>query len=476
MGVHNEFVQRNTLMYLSSEGGAVHSELSINAEEMSSCIREPSLPRITDRFRNLRKPDSETLEDSGLHKSTVISILDRSHKNPEAAGYIRKTDDKKIKPNLYAGLLFHNVKTRESYVLEKEIGWGNSGIVWSCIHEVTGERFAVKVIRLDVIRNANSSIVNGFLREVRIHDFLRDNDKENKAHIIRFKEVLIGGKNKTYIGGLSSLGHVSLSSIISPIRVLSLDSIFMIMKKVYESLVVLSDLGLTHSDLKAGNILFNQPIKYNKIKPCEQRQALMSSNEWRQRNDRYNTIKGKPCSYDLTVDVLDLVVDSSSEEFGICLVDMGSALHVGIGGRTPCCAYYLRCPEDTYQIGDGSLRDIWSSGLLMFELYTGHKWFPYSKGHYNTEEGWNYFLDPDGLKVVPAHWRRLKRFNRFQESIDSEDIDFINDHFADDPRSQWILQVIKSCLVVDVNERCNAQEMITKYFLEDALIPFPNIK
>ena len=81
-----------------------------------------------------------------------------------AAAFLR--DEKgKMKPDLFNPTPRHIPVTFENYEMLDEIGHGGFGIVFSCLHIVSGEAFALKVI--DGAKLKEQDCVHRFLREIR---------------------------------------------------------------------------------------------------------------------------------------------------------------------------------------------------------------------------------------------------------------------------------------------------------------------
>eukprot|EP00915_Cephaloidophora_sp_WS-2016_P001114 GHVH01001534.1.p1 GENE.GHVH01001534.1~~GHVH01001534.1.p1 ORF type:complete len:262 (+),score=32.75 GHVH01001534.1:92-877(+) len=247
---------------------------------MSFCCRGPHGLSLADSLTNVRSPHTQILADSGLNEKTLKKILTRAQSDYESHGYVR-INENRLEPDIDAGAEFICLKDKStSYEIVRKIGHGNSGIVFECVPDNgidAGRVMALKVMRLDDKPIISNNLSNGFLREIYIHDYIATRDPMNKAKVVRFEKVILGGTKRSFIGALSVLGHKSLSSFLKGDTLLSVPLIKQLLEKILMSLTVLQEIGVTHSDLKCGNILFDAPVEPVIRKLTPGRKALIQS-------------------------------------------------------------------------------------------------------------------------------------------------------------------------------------------------------
>lgn len=152
------------------------------------------------------------------------------------------------------GLLPPGTVLRGSYVIEKVIGEGGMGVVYSCHHKTLGTGYALKVLdaklaRMEILRNR-------FLVEAKIQA-----NVVVHPHIVRVMDVIDGDKD----GGLPGV----LAIVMEYIDGSSLDQIIeshrlSIYDAVSSALVILDAIGyahkaeIVHRDLKPSNIMISE--------------------------------------------------------------------------------------------------------------------------------------------------------------------------------------------------------------------------
>ena len=135
-----------------------------------------------------------------------------------------------------------------SYVLERRIGEGGMGEVWSATHTHLGRRAAIKVIRPELLgRRDAGNILERFKREARATSSLRS---PHTVQLFDFGETETG----LFYAAMELLDGCTLEELVEREGPRSADQVLEFLPQVCESLVEAHAVGLLHRDIKPANI------------------------------------------------------------------------------------------------------------------------------------------------------------------------------------------------------------------------------
>ncbi len=211
------------------------------------------------------------------------------------------------------------------YRVEKELGRGAMGYVVAARHEHLGELFAVKLMLPDAL--ARSDAAERFLREARACARLKS------EHVVR---VTDSGTNDDGVPVMvmEYLIGEDLQSILDKRRVFPMHEAVTYLLQVCDAVAEAHEIGIVHRDLKPSNLFLTR---------------------------RPN---GKPC-----VKVLDFGISKDMNPSGEKVSKLTATGSI-IG--TP---YYMSPEQMQAKPMDGRA-DIWSLGVIFYELVTGRLAFP----------------------------------------------------------------------------------------------------
>lgn len=142
------------------------------------------------------------------------------------------------------------VRQINNYLLKAKIGTGSSSKVYMGIDEETGEKHAIKRIKmLDLSRKCAG--IAQLEREIRLMQ------KFDHPNILKLKEVLHDKASQEAYLVLEYAEKGSLATIIDRGIELSRDAIFSVIKQVTTAMKYLHDREFVHQDIKPGNILID---------------------------------------------------------------------------------------------------------------------------------------------------------------------------------------------------------------------------
>lgn len=148
----------------------------------------------------------------------------------------------------------HVVPIEDDYVIGKELGRGRFSVVCECVHKVTNQHCAVKIIDKNTIEKDEKELLRteiAVLKLVNHPNIIRlEGIYESKNHIYIVMEMLKGGELFERIVGRPRFSELEAARLLRPLL---------------ESVAYLHDLGIVHRDLKPENILCGEELEDLKI-------------------------------------------------------------------------------------------------------------------------------------------------------------------------------------------------------------------
>jgi serine/threonine protein kinase len=138
-------------------------------------------------------------------------------------------------------------KQINDYILESPIGRGSSSVVYLAVHAVTGERYAIKRLRLSDLARVGDSIAN-LEREVRM---MRTFHHHNILNLIDI--LLLPARSEVYL----VLEYMDNGSIMNGLNKLGQKAVMSVVKQIAQALRYLHEKGYVHQDIKPSNILLD---------------------------------------------------------------------------------------------------------------------------------------------------------------------------------------------------------------------------
>jgi serine/threonine protein kinase/Ca2+-binding EF-hand superfamily protein len=148
----------------------------------------------------------------------------------------------------------HVVPIEDDYVIGKELGRGRFSVVCECVHKITGEHCAVKIIDKATIEPEEKVLLRTEIAVLKLVDhpniIRMEGLYESKSQIYIVMEMLKGGELFERIVGRPRFTEAEALKLIRPLL---------------ESVAYLHDLGIVHRDLKPENILCGEELEDLKI-------------------------------------------------------------------------------------------------------------------------------------------------------------------------------------------------------------------
>lgn len=148
----------------------------------------------------------------------------------------------------------HVVPIEDEYVIGKELGRGRFSVVCECVHKITNQHCAVKIIDKATIEKDEKDLLRteiAVLKLVNHPNIIRmEGLYESKQYIYIVMEMLKGGELFERIVGRPRFTELECARLIRPLL---------------ESVAYLHDLGIVHRDLKPENILCGENLDDLKI-------------------------------------------------------------------------------------------------------------------------------------------------------------------------------------------------------------------
>jgi serine/threonine-protein kinase 11 len=142
-------------------------------------------------------------------------------------------------------------KQLNDYVLESKLGTGASSVVYLGVNRVTGEKYAIKRLRLVELARTGDAVA-GLEREVRLMRMFRH------PNVLKLFEVLhLPAANEIYMV-LEYADNGSLSDSIEQSHRLQQSTAMSIIKQIAQALQYLHSAGYVHQDIKPSNIMLTK--------------------------------------------------------------------------------------------------------------------------------------------------------------------------------------------------------------------------
>jgi len=223
-----------------------------------------------------------------------------------------------------------------AYTIVRQLGKGRMATVWEALNKITGESVAIKVFRI------GSSIYNYYVQECKILNNIWNTDTAQCNNLIQYKGTFA---HIAFTPDMSPNIHPclifnlygdSISALLKHCRRrhhggIPLPLVKKIMRDTLQGLAFLHSRGITHTDIKPGNLLLSDSIE-----------MIESSGT-------------KSSDTNFSVYVADLGTS--------CIGDDIFSYHVG---TTEYCA-----PELIFEMKYGPPIDIWAAFSMCYELITG---------------------------------------------------------------------------------------------------------
>ncbi|KAI9922636.1 hypothetical protein PsorP6_002115 [Peronosclerospora sorghi] len=332
------------------------SDDDINDEYTQAAPRIPANPFVARRLNDGDELRIMAIHRTGRRDSTVI-------KND---GH----DDSEDEVNLPKPYFIHEKAVTEQYELvgEDQLGDGSYAVVKPAIRRVNGKEVAIKQIHKRYLRDEAAK--NAVSREIEIHLRLRH------KHIVRLYEVYETPDFLYLVMAKATRGN--LKSLMQRKRMLPEALAGKLSQQIARAVLFLHDMGVLHCDLKPDNILLN-----------DARTANQDNGENSPIMHRANPVKFKSSQ--------DPHADVKINDYNVELCDFGMSVKVpdvrffkftGDVHKVPFTRVtgtlgYI-APEMLQEQPYGKPVDMWSVGIIIFEMLTGYQ--PFYPPHACIEE------------------------------------------------------------------------------------------
>lgn len=277
------------------------------------------------------------------------------------------------------------------YRVVQKLGWGHFSTVWLCVSLLTGEFYALKIVKL----GANYS--DAARDEIRILRTLQDQDDDDFDFCSKRRSVcnvvslvdsfLVTGVNGTHLVMVFELMGENLLHLVYKYRserlqlqqlpllcrdpLIPFKTVKSIAKDLLSSLHYMHQKGVIHTDLKPENIL----LSYDGNVTLDVKSSLTI-------NDNFQILPSTP---------LKAPLEALNSSLQVKIADLGNATHTQFHFTNNIQTRQYRAPEIILRYKSwGSLADIWSLGCLLFELLTGDYLF-------DPKDGAQFSKDDDHL-------------------------------------------------------------------------------
>eukprot|EP00915_Cephaloidophora_sp_WS-2016_P004879 GHVH01006522.1.p1 GENE.GHVH01006522.1~~GHVH01006522.1.p1 ORF type:complete len:395 (+),score=48.11 GHVH01006522.1:34-1218(+) len=333
------------------------------------------------------------VEMAGLSASNFERIIKKLHKECYDHGMMKLSKRKGRKVVMTAdladsGTVFVDKMHNQQFHLVSKIGTGNSGDVFISL-DSQGRSHAIKLVRFYESLNATKRAVSRLLQEASFHHYLEKYDPANKTEIARCSAIVLPKHTLVpYVGILMPYKGISLDKISNSFQGIPFSSDFIIRltRRLLTTLDCLHRLGITHGDLKLGNILlYSKSESPGKAISCnDARKSIFKTDLYQNHIDEWRSIStnSKASAGLLFFQKLGDKVIDVDEDFTVHLIDLGASVFTNNykNGQRICGTFHLKPPEDL--TGDQRSksvykRDIWALGLIVFQLWCGHQYQPH---------------------------------------------------------------------------------------------------
>ncbi|KAG1708340.1 hypothetical protein DVH05_025018 [Phytophthora capsici] len=325
-----------------SEGG---SDDDVNDEYTQAAPRIPANPFVARRLN-----DGDELRIMAIHRTGRRDSL--ALKDDQGAS---DSEDESNHPKPY---FIHEKAVTEQYELvgEDQLGDGSYAVVKPAIRRVNGKEVAIKQIHKRFLRDEAAK--NAVSREIEIHLRLRH------KHIVRLYEVYETPDFLYLVMAKATKGN--LKALMQRKRMLPEALAGKLSQQIVRAVLFLHDMGVLHCDLKPDNILLSD------AKTASQDSGDSSPNGRNlppksaldpHADVKVNDYNVELCDFGLSVKVPDV-------RFFKLTGDVHKVPFTGVTGTSGYIA-----PELLQQQSYGKPVDMWSVGIIIFEMLTGYQPF-----------------------------------------------------------------------------------------------------
>ncbi|CEG35076.1 camk protein kinase [Plasmopara halstedii] len=322
-------------------------------------------PRIpANPFVARRLNDGDELRIMAIHRT---GCRDSMALKDDHSGSDSEDDSNHPKP-----YFIHEKAVTEQYELvgKDQLGDGSYAVVKPAIRRVNGKEVAIKQIHKRYLRDEAAK--NAVSREIEIHLRLRH------KHIVRLYEVYETSDFLYLVMAKATKGN--LMSLMQRKRLLPEALCGKLSQQIVRAVLFLHDMGVLHCDLKPDNILLSDAKMANQepgdISPNMRRNSPPKSNMDPHADVKVNDYHVELCDFGLSVKVPDV-------RFFKLTGDVHKVPFTGVTGT----AGYI-APELLLQQSYGKPVDMWSVGIIIFEMLTGYK--PFYPPHTCIQEDANF--------------------------------------------------------------------------------------
>ncbi|RLN66751.1 hypothetical protein BBJ29_000004 [Phytophthora kernoviae] len=333
------------------------SDDDFNNEYTQAAPKIPANPFVARRLN-----DGEKLRIMAIHRTGRRDSLALKDDN-----YGSDSEDEFNHPKPY---FIHEKAVTEQYELvgEDQLGDGSYAVVKPAIRRVNGKEVAIKQIHKRFLRDEAAK--NAVSREIEIHLRLRH------KHIVRLHEVYETPDFLYLVMAKATKGN--LKALMQRKRQLSEALSGKLSQQIVRGVLFLHDMGVLHCDLKPDNILLSDA----KVVNAENGEPNPPANGRRSSPpksalDPHADVK--VCDYQIELCDFGLSVKVPDVRFYKFTGDVHKVPFTGVTGTSGYIA-----PELLMKQSYGKPVDMWSVGIIIFEMLTGYQ--PFYPPHMCIEE------------------------------------------------------------------------------------------
>uniref|UniRef100_M4BH99 Putative serine/threonine protein kinase n=2 Tax=Hyaloperonospora TaxID=184462 RepID=M4BH99_HYAAE len=329
----------------------------VNDEYTQAAPRIPANPFVARRLN-----DGDELRIMAIHRTGIRDSTAQVLKNDDHGS---DSEDEYNQPKPY---FIHEKAVTEQYELvgEDQLGDGSYAVVKPAIRRVNGKEVAIKQIHKRFLRDEAAK--NAVSREIEIHLRLRH------KHIVRLYEVYETPDFLYLVMAKATKGN--LKSLMERKRMLPEALAGKLSQQIARAVVFLHDMGVLHCDLKPDNILLSDAKTANQDNgensPVMRRPSPIKSIKDPHADVKVNDYSVELCDFGLSVKVPDV-------RFFKLTGDVHKVPFTKVTGTSGYIA-----PELLQQQPYGKPVDMWSVGIIIFEMLTGYQ--PFYPPHMCIEE------------------------------------------------------------------------------------------